>query len=1450
MAEDAKLVSLAKANRILGDQFARDSVRIPDPGDVILGASSSSSYASTPNHAWAPFEMRKTMMIPDELFADYEPTKSTCSMGLFPDIDRAWIALNNKLFLWDYITTNDSLQSFPEQPGIINYVGLVKPKPGIFIDSMKHLLVICTPSLLIVLGLALPDRPSDSHATSKEFVVYDTELRFPTENVVMTSIVSTSSGRAFMCGVTDGSLYEMRYQAKEGWFGGKSSLYNQSVSGVASFLPTMLSPSPSDSITQLALDNSRDLLYALTAHQSIILFDVAGKAASPLQRVATASNLLKQAQSLCPPLGQTKLEILSIHCFTAAESSSIHLVATTTSGVRLYFTALRRTYGGFGSTTNVTGILSTLDLVHVRTGPTNLFDPEVRSQPQLAHLSGYYGGSFLASQTSPDENVRDVLLCTVPDLPRIANLKQDIPSGPAPSSVAQYSPYGQQINASSRPVFSEFTALFPMAGKTWAIASVPSASMPPLPRGQPTIWNEFVTQFSSYPDQFLILSNDGLSVIGKRRAVDCLRDLIEVARRGGDENMITLFFEQYGRDQACAMCYALASSNSFVGSGAVPPLSSSNSFNHPQYRLAANASMSEGNVDDMIILAAKTLLQELGQQPTIYPNSSAVTFSGRHEGLAIYFSRLVRPIWKSKITKGPTSNQTSNIPVPILSIVQRNLQSLASFLDRWGTIRLLGAQQTMASKELGRLEEESSAAQLRELLGLTIEAISFVLLLVDYKLPDTVALCEVPLQQKLQSMTWEDLLTNKVGREVGKGLVTAVINQQISQQISIDTISEILQSRCPNFCSTDDVMMYKAVEALRRAKETRNTNERYENLRESLRLLLKSTRNLQPTSLEEICFDYQQLKFPDGVVELPLKCAEDWDSESQGMEYWQGGAPEGDPRKEAYGLRTKCYDHALKALASFDEGVEQATTEAAADEAEALRSIGYQVALNSSDAVFHSYFYDWFIRTGRTDQLLEIQTPFIESHLGREPIVWERCELLWQFYVHHGLFLRAAQTLFNLASNRTFPVKLDKRVEYLSLAVGNAKSHQVPEYDHMDQAPVEFLNDLEEQLEVANVQLEVYDAMQSLSGLSQEALRDVDELGTYLTDVTDLYHRFAEPYRLHDMKLLILKVSDHRDPQVVASTWRAIFEDATTDPNLPGTAIVAENVSRVGHKLHPSSNAFPLDLLSSLLEDFAWEHRSEVPLGWAPQTLVDANVPYEEIFRPLFEMREAGQPPYHTTERERFLIDDITSLMSNWLAETLRPGSRVPRGSFPANVIDQTVSAYLEALPMTPDAHDTRRTLLDIQRKIRARIVTGHIPNGKSTIIHDEQVPATPVTRLWTTTESPADNTEKTVDGAHRIPDRLGIIATNGTYLGSFDLDPGGSIPLHRTNSIDYIILNGTERTLSEPGSVLVQRGTMHGWGNRGTTRTRAIVILADAKPLQVIDDEGRSVTLAEGFAS
>lgn len=81
-------------------------------------------------------------------------------------------------------------------------------------------------------------------------------------------------------------------------------------------------------------------------------------------------------------------------------------------------------------------------------------------------------------------------------------------------------------------------------------------------------------------------------------------------------------------------------------------------------------------------------------------------------------------------------------------------------------------------------------------------------------------------------------------------------------------------------------------------------------------------------------------------------------------------------------------------------------------------------------------------------------------------------------------------------------MKLDKRIEYLSLSVGNAKSHQVSEFDGGHQAPVEFLTQLDEKLEVANVQLEIYELMKGLRNLGEDGKRDLEVLGTNLLDIT------------------------------------------------------------------------------------------------------------------------------------------------------------------------------------------------------------------------------------------------------------------------------------------------------------------------------------------------------------
>lgn len=63
-----------------------------------------------------------------------------------------------------------------------------------------------------------------------------------------------------------------------------------------------------------------------------------------------------------------------------------------------------------------------------------------------------------------------------------------------------------------------------------------------------------------------------------------------------------------------------------------------------------------------------------------------------------------------------------------------------------------------------------------------------------------------------------------------------------------------------------------------------------------------------------------------------------------------------------------------------------------------------------------------------------------------------------------------------------FNLTIQKRVEYLSLAVGNAKS----QYPSNRGESVEFLTDIEEKLEVAQVQIEIYREISESTNLRNE----------------------------------------------------------------------------------------------------------------------------------------------------------------------------------------------------------------------------------------------------------------------------------------------------------------------------------------------------------------------------
>ena len=143
------------------------------------------------------------------------------------------------------------------------------------------------------------------------------------------------------------------------------------------------------------------------------------------------------------------------------------------------------------------------------------------------------------------------------------------------------------------------------------------------------------------------------------------------------------------------------------------------------------------------------------------------------------------------------------------------------------------------------------------------------------------------------------------------------------------------------------------------------------------------------------------------------------------------------------------------------------------------------------------------------------------------------------------------------------------------------------------------------------------------------------------------------------------------------------------------------------------------------------------------------------------------------------------------------------------------------------------------------RVVTGHDETGRAVVKIDEIAqnlvssrPGATASVVWTTQGFPVDNTGNEDQG--RRP--TGTTLDNGTVFRVLELAPGASPRNHRTDSIDYAVVMAGEIDMElddatvhlKAGDVLVQRGTIHNWVNRGTVPCVIAFVLIAAKPVEV----------------
>ncbi len=144
------------------------------------------------------------------------------------------------------------------------------------------------------------------------------------------------------------------------------------------------------------------------------------------------------------------------------------------------------------------------------------------------------------------------------------------------------------------------------------------------------------------------------------------------------------------------------------------------------------------------------------------------------------------------------------------------------------------------------------------------------------------------------------------------------------------------------------------------------------------------------------------------------------------------------------------------------------------------------------------------------------------------------------------------------------------------------------------------------------------------------------------------------------------------------------------------------------------------------------------------------------------------------------------------------------------------------------------------------RVVTGHDSSGRAMVQIDEVSqnlrsarPGATACVIWTSEGFPIDNTGTEDEGRRET----GTTHENGTVFRILELQPGNTPRVHRTNSLDYaVIMKGEidmeletgEITHLKAGDVVVQRGTVHNWINRGTEPCVIAFVLIAAKPVEV----------------
>nr|CAG8539707.1 14631_t:CDS:2 [Entrophospora candida] len=586
------------------------------------------------------------------------------------------------------------------------------------------------------------------------------------------------------------------------------------------------------------------------------------------------------------------------------------------------------------------------------------------------------------------------------------------------------------------------------------------------PLYNPKNFNEYpcdlISQYFIPSRKFLFYTSEGIEIWTKKMPVEQLKDLF--AKNAGTQ-LLNDFRENYQHIEICSMCFLLTNdedSNRLL-----------NFYKPRNYHL--------------------------------------------YFGFVLFLSRTLRPIWKKKVLRKVFNGNIlesvdANIPKEILVSIENKLKRVKRFCDNYSYLAqkkspplssLLSTPNLLSSSPslvpllqiLDRDENPSTTQQqkqdysfpeskdLDDFLCIISNAISFIILMIDYGLPKTFEKIPESSQKVIIDSTYDQLILDEEVRKCWHDLPLAIIKRSTNMQSK--ELYNNLKNRCGMYCDEFECSLYEGYDMLQRFKKSKNiissSSGGDDLLQNSLKKLSNCWEIITFGTLVDICQEYRDLDFYEGAMDLLIT---ELTSTTKGQ------------LKSQRNLLIRLIIDTLKDAENDDK-----------------------------ELIF--VIYDEFLKSNTIQKLFDQPTPSLQEYLKssmNESLtsihVLKKTKALSKFCIIHHQYIEAAEVLIRLAETTTYEkLKLHERTSYL-IKARQQIINAIELYGSRGDENSIKLNDL----------LERYWGYQRMITTPKQE---------------KLLYDFVLPYELFEQELELIRLIDKTpSPAVLEKIWRKIMENA------------------------------------------------------------------------------------------------------------------------------------------------------------------------------------------------------------------------------------------------------------------------------------------------------------------